>query len=226
MIDQLKRLIVLTFLLSFYAMAYSQNRYVDISSRVVTPGHQQIINGDNFIDVEFYIINNGPDSVLVDDTLTYRLTCQFRSTDRRKLAIKEVLKPMDSILVQDTMLVTGNKSLERMTIGFFSVPVLYSYHPSRPLMPESQEDKKNNQSSVQVRFRLLAIDDHETTNEFSFYPNPNISKRLMIQSNSSEMIEIKVISLSGKTVFVRQFVKDGDTFNLQDLTSGMYTVLV
>lgn len=131
---------------------------------------------------------------------------------------------MDSILIQDTMLVTGNKSHERMTIGFFSVPVLYSYHLSRPLRPEIQEDKKNNQSSVQVRFRLLSIDDFGTTNEVSFSPNPNISKRLIIQSNSSMMFEIRVMSLSGKTVLVRQFVKDGDVLNLQDVNSGLYLV--
>lgn len=221
----MKRLMILSVvILTVVKLCKSQSRYVDIAARIYSPTVNDVLYEGDTVNIKFFILNQGPDSILVNDSLRYSLFYAFRSTEKRNVQFYQNVAPGDSIAFSDTLHMTGGVSSERIRLGFHSVPVAFSYNEKRPLSPELFEDKDDNHSSFFIRYRLLETEYLEQNERFQVYPNPCLTKMLHVSLLNSLETRMTVVSLTGQVKFIRQSVKDGDVIDLQHLNPGLYLI--
>lgn len=199
---------------------------MDLSARITLPAEGQLVNEGEHITVRFVIKNQGPDSILMGDSLNYKLSHLFRVIEERNVPFTQVLSPGDSVDFQDTLHISGGYSGDRIALGFHRVPIAFSYNQNLPLTPEFYEDQGDNRSSVYVRYRLLSTEELSREKEFHMYPNPCFSKRLRLDLSDQKAVSIKVVSITGEQVHARQSVLNGDIIDLQMLQSGLYILQV
>lgn len=221
----MKKLLILTFATLLVAnLCMSQTRYVDIAARIYSPTVNDMFYEGDIVNIKFFILNQGPDTILVNDSLRYSLFNAFRSTEKRNLQFYRNVVPGDSIEFGDTIHMVGGVSSERIRLGFHSVPVVFSYNEKHPLSPELFEDKGDNHSSFFIRYRLLETIDFDQNERFQVYPNPCLTKMLHVSLLNSLETRMTVVSLTGQVKFIRQSVKDGDIIDLQHLNPGLYLI--
>jgi ELWxxDGT repeat protein len=68
--------------------------------------------------------------------------------------------------------------------------------------------------------QLLSVNNLELENKFSLYPNPT-SNSFFIESNI-QLAKVSISNLQGKTI--KTFNKNMETYNVEDLTSGLYFI--
>lgn len=222
----MKVILISVVLFLHYSTSLSQSRYVDLASNIISPITDDLINEGDIIQIQFYIKNQGPDSILYGDFLPYTITNSFRSTVHRNKPFNSNLAPGDSILFTDTFHMIGGLSGERIGIGFHSRPVAFSYNKARPLKPELYEDKDDNGSFVFVRYRLLSLQELNPDKNVCVFPNPNTTRRLTIRTNFKNEVDVTIQSISGEVILTHQLAAPDDTIDLKDLSTGLYLVCI
>lgn len=205
---------------------FSQSRYVDLRARITSPKENDLIREGDDVSFVFHITNQGPDSIILGDSLRYSLSFLYRNTDIRKVPFKMNLAPGDSIQFKDTIHILGGASGDDINVGFFNVPLAFSHNKKNPLMAEFYEDHKNNRGAVSVRYRLLNINKLNKSFEFHLFPNPCATKMLQLHLAQNQVVDLKVISIMGEEQIVRESIRNGDIIDLQSFKSGLYLVQI
>ncbi len=78
-------------------------------------------------------------------------------------------------------------------------------------------------ASFSLNCGSVGIDDISTVNGLSVYPNP-VKNNLFIELDNQELISIKIIDFSGKTI--KTINGNANTVNVSDLTKGIYFLQV
>lgn len=215
-------------ILSLYGyQVYGQYRYVDLRTTINAPSPNDIVFDGQTLKVKFTIVNQGPDSLVSDDSLSYGLSAEFTRGDRRHIPIGRTVAPGDSIQFSDTMKIVGGEGDERLTFGFNSRPLAFSnFNSDRPLTIETLEDRHDNGYSVLLRYRLLSTERSVQYKSLILYPNPCSKGKLTLELDRKHQVNVEVVSVTGEVLLARQSIHSGDFIDVQNLKSGLYLVRI
>lgn len=160
---------------------YAQPRYVDLKVNLHQPQDFEVIKPKSTIHFQFSIINQGPDSLLKEDTLIYQASSSWPKViynPERSIALKKDLGIGDSLVFIDSIKVDLNKGIKETNLGLRLAHIRSGFTIASPkyLLPEYFEDKKDNFPTarliVQQTNTSLSL---QLSEEILVYPNPGQS---------------------------------------------------
>lgn len=219
------KIILLLFAIQGNAQIFS--RKIDIAAQMNTPNHLEFFYTPTILNYSFYVINNGPDTLMPEDSIRYRVIGNHpQEQPYRFYRITKFVNPGDSLLITDTFYIDSTKS-NNFLFGVRAFAIKSSAASSRPIISEFTNTHYDNQTSINLRLNTtLNSEKLNTTNHLRIYPNPSQEKKIVIESFFT-FKSVRIFDNSGR--MVQQFNKleqKNKVLNLESLCSGIYQVII
>jgi hypothetical protein len=231
----MNKTIVLAGLLSIVLSTTAQNndRYVDSKIEFFTPDQGSVIQSPINLVVGFLLTNQGPDSLYPDDSITWEFTHLFEESDlpRRRKPIGEFIPPGGSRIYYDTMLINGDKDLEKFPVWFWRAPSCFGLQEEgRQLKSEWFDDvrKDNNPRLNLVHRKFSSVGSLQPDSSMSIYPNPSQGILHLEMEDIQDIKAIDLMDILGKTETIR-CINERDqtiTLDLSAYAKGVYFIRV
>ena len=212
-------------------------RYVDLNVKFASPNYGDSIISGSMIYVQISVTNQGPDTLQFDDTLVYKLSHNFNTTDSevRRLPLNRMLSKDESTYFYDSILVEVPKQIKQTNIFFETLPVFVSTNGiTMPdyLLPESYNDKmKDNNPNLKLFIRqdLVSIQEKYFRDKIILYPNPVFQNEseIKVDGLTSEIVSSFMVSLDGKVHCME--AERGETFyyfRVPEVQPGIYFIKI
>lgn len=198
-------------LLFTFFNSLGQTRQCDLSLKVVNTFENFVIPFADTFDVIVNIKNNGPDSILQNDTLligTVGFPAYSAMTDT-------IIAPGDSI----SFLIMRGWADENQTDDDTSDLCLFLVSADN----YTDNNAANDSTCITVVFKgsnSVSINEKVNNLQVSIYPNP--SNGLMQINTESIISSIEIIDLMGRNVYHSAPLKSNPSINVSQLASAMY----
>lgn len=180
-------------------------RKIDLKVDMISPEPYSVVQSPTIIEFTFRIVNQGPDTLVKEDSILYRPTHSYRfDSDKsfRFFRLNKSIIPGDSFDVSDTIHVNYHEDNYKFQLWFSYVPSAISWFANRPIQSEFIEQKKDNRASVTLIHLGSTASDKllRSFNELSVFPNP-LNENSILSVNSPFLIEkVEILSDLGQTV--------------------------
>lgn len=231
-------LIFFCILYSLVSKAQRYPRIIKINYTLIPPEPFSIYTSDDYIKVNFYFYNHGPDTLQECDSFKYVLE-HGRQTNSNKLEryffLDKTLFPGDTSTIYEDSILVGKPIFQdgsgRLSLYFqlhfggtvysppFCGPAVVNYH-------KSQEQQWVNNLLYKATF---SVDNISKESEMLVYPNPVSNNFLNLQmSNIHNITKIELNDISGRGISFDIKHKGGNsiTLDLSGIKSGIYIIKV
>jgi hypothetical protein len=222
---------LLVFLLfSINATSQTMWRFIDLAVKIESPEPYSIHPTPTVLDYTISILNQGPDTVFVDDTLEVTPSYARPATwkiEKRVFRVTEPILPGDSIFIHDTLSILYERNLPDFLLAVSAYVIKVRQYSERPIRFETDEIREDNTDFTRIILKHTVDVPVIKESSINIFPNPVIKENLNIVSLDNYMKNITVYDITGKVVYDENNLNSGKIeINVNDFKPGLYFVQV